>query len=370
MRWIDRCLARLARIESVFGSDVYVDYSHVYVWQANQFGHLLIGVFATLLFGWTLGSYAAGWIAVGALYAGKEAIDAGIALRVQVGVFSLDKREVLSDGLVDFLFVLFGGALVFAADPRATSGLTIFPEFHPAPWVLAVVCGAVLAFFLVVRRPFLARKHAFDKSGLPQLVRLSTFPDAFGERAATVVPRLEGFARRGESAEIGQIVITGDRGSGRSSLAKSIGGDATAMRRKVRYISAGRLIEKRRAGSESVAASEQPHPVGDADLIIVDDLSGDLLGAFGEGRGAVSALIDPDDGGGLSLFELSPRTAEGAPIRDPRPAPQVVWVIDDREAAQQFAEKGLPARFENMKVEKIDLSGRLSTRREAQNQLS
>ena len=268
------------------------------------------------------------------------------------------------------VLVFLGGALVFTADPRATSGLGWFPEFHPASWLLIVACAVVLIFFLTVRRPFLARKAAFDKSGIPQLVRLSTFPDAFGTSAETIVPTIESFAREGGAAGVRQFVITGAPGSGRSSLAKSIGGDATAQRRKVRFLSAGRLIEKRRAGSEPVSAPGQPYAVAEADLVIIDDLSADLLAALGQGEAGVRALVDAPHSKGLSIFELAPLAADGKPLSDPRPLPQLVWVIDDRSSAANFHAVGLAARFPGIRIEKIDLSGQLSARRAAQKRVS
>ena len=360
-----RLLERLAAIDTVFGSDVYVDYSHRYVWQANQFGHLLIGAFATLLLGWGIGRYDLGAAVVLGIYALKEGIDAAIALSLRQSRFSLDRREILADGVVDFSFVALGAAWIVAASPVSHSGW-IEGGLELPTWVLPALLVATLLYFEVVRRPFLARKDAFDRSGLPQLVRLSTFPVRSAETArgseGDWVAAIERFARRGDG-EVRQWVITGDPGSGRSTLGKSIGGDATAQLRKVRYLSGSRLLEKRTVGSEPASAPAQPHAVGEADLVIVDDLPAPFLEALGSGREQVSALVDPKSGQ-RSLFEQSPLGKDGKPVHDPRPLPQIVWIIDDPDAARRFAEDALPARFPEVSVERIELSGRLIARRQ------
>ena len=352
-----RVLERLAAVDTVFGSDVYVDYSHRYVWQANQFGHLLIGAFATLLIGWGIGRYDLGAAVVLGIYALKEGIDAAIALGLRQSDFSLDRREILADGAVDFSFVALGAAWIVAAAPGSGSGWLEGGLTLPS-WALPALLVGTLLFFEFVRRPFLARKDAFDRSGLPQLVRLSTFP------AGTIddPQAIETFARRGEGSG-GQWVITGAPGSGRSTLGKSMGGDATAHQRRVRYLSGSRLLEKRTVGREPVSAPTQPYQLGEADLVIIDDLPSPFLRALGSGGEQISALIDPDAGEGRSIFELSPLDEAGNPVRDPRSLPQIVWIIDDPEAAREFAEQALPARFPEGSIALIQLAGRLSDRR-------
>lgn len=353
-------LRALARIDTVFGSDVYVSYSHQYAWQANQFGHVLIGLGATLFLGWVFSDYLLAFAVVGVVYFVKETLDALIAIKLAENVFPVGKREILFDGAVDFLFVGFGSALAMTADPAArVSDLFLDPDAPPAmaaelaDWLFAAVFLALLAFFLLVRRPYLLTKRAFDKSDMPQLVRLSTFPNNFaGADWRDLVQAIDLFARGGPAAA-GHLVVTGPPKSGRSTLAKAIGGDATAERRMVRYVTASRLMEKRRAGFETPSAYAQPYQVGEADLVIIDDLPVDLLRHPAGAEAAISQLIDVAPG--RSIFEEPIRASEDAPPGGkPRPMPQVVWTIDDPETAREVA-AALPRRFPDRETKLIEL---------------
>ncbi|MFC3231172.1 ATP-binding protein [Marinibaculum pumilum] len=362
-------LRALARLDTVFGSDVYVSYSHEYAWQANQFGHVLIGLAATFAFGWLLSDYLLAFAAVAILYFLKELIDALIAIRLAPGVFPVDRREILLDGLVDFGFVLAGGALAWAADPASMlADLTTAAPAEAgarrelADWLFILFLVLLLAFFMTVRRPCLAAKRAFDKSNLPQLVRLSTFPQNFADDDwPALAAEIAAFASGSGSGTADQLVISGPPDSGRSTLAKAIGGDASACLRKVRYITASRLVEKRRIGFEHPSAPKQPWQLGEAGLVIVDDLPVAFLEAASPAK-AVSRLIDVADG--ETIFEQPLRSdgEAGAAPAALRPLPGIVWVVDDAAAARRLLD-GLQARFPGRRIVAVALQQALAQSR-------
>ena len=111
---VDCVVALLAKNKVVFGSDVYAAYTFEYVWGANQFGHVLIGLFPGLLFVWLTGNSPWGALIVIGVYALKETVDYLIAVRLVENVFKPNVREALLDGVVDWCFVAWGAFIAAA----------------------------------------------------------------------------------------------------------------------------------------------------------------------------------------------------------------------------------------------------------------
>lgn len=273
-------IAWLAKNKTVFGSDVYSAYTFEYVWGANQFGHVLIGLFPGLLVVWLIcGSPWAALIVV-VLYAAKELVDYLIAVRLVENVFQPNIKEALLDGVVDWAFVAWG-AFVAAA---VLGGMALI-------WQILSFAGT-LGFFLLMQRVYLPGKISFDRSGLPKFVRLPTFPEGFdfgmaktdprySQAKAQFAARILEFANGHDTCPVKHLVIAGPRSSGRSTFALAVGGDAASGPRrkkglKVRYVTAAQLHEIANDRFE-VASEERPWCVSEADLLIVDELDPALL---------------------------------------------------------------------------------------------
>lgn len=371
---LDRVLATLARNESVFGSDIYVSYSHEYVWQANQFGHALIGLVPSLILTWLTCSPE--WVLLGvvAVYCVKELIDFLIAVRLTEGVFPVRLREAAADGLADIAFVAGGALIAYTMAPVACVGrFTDLGEAVAATslvgvgsWPALAAFVALVVFFLMVRRIYLKQKRSFDKSGMPQYVRLATFPSNFAVEPhdlPVLAARIAALALG--QARTTQLIITGPAGSGRTTLGLAIGGDATTALRPVRYLSAVRLAEKAQAPFERTPAPTQPHAVAEADLVVVDELAKQVLGT--DPRETLRNLVEAKWSGGITTVFQRPLAAR--PAGDGEPAipagaqpraelPGIVWVVDHESAVPAF-HAALTERFPGATIEVIRLRGPL-----------
>ncbi|MGD9535649.1 MAG: hypothetical protein AB7P52_03475 [Alphaproteobacteria bacterium] len=372
---LDRLLGLLARQDTAFGSDIYVSYTHQYVWQANQFGHALIGLAVVLIASWFSCSPEWALLGVVVIYGLKELIDFLIAVRLAEGVFPVNRREAALDGVTDFGFVALGGLIGYAMAPAACVGRLTGFDAVPAgslasigSWPALGAIVGIVAFFLIARRPYLRKKRSFDKSNLPHFVRLPTFPDNFAVPPGTLPALAERIlALATEAAQTSQIVVTGPARSGRTTLGLAIGGEATAALRRVRYLSATRLAEKAQAPFELESAPEQPYAVGEATLVVVDEIAGPVLS--GDPAAALAEMVEARwHGGTTTVFQrpLAPRPADPLeepaipPGAQPRPTlPAIVWIIDDEVAAPGFL-AALQARFPDAAIELVTLRGPLA----------
>ncbi|MBM3560238.1 MAG: hypothetical protein FJX53_10270, partial [Alphaproteobacteria bacterium] len=153
------------------------------------------------------------------------------------------------------------------------------------------------------------------------------------------------------SGAIRQLVVSGPPASGRTTLALAIGGEATTRRRKVRYLSATRLAEKTAYAWERASDVEQPWQVGEAELVIVDEIPVAMF-AGPDIAAALGALVDCDwNSNRTSVFERpvgacvpQPDGSFPPPAGAVREMPQVVWVVDDQALADRLA-AAIAARF-------------------------
>lgn len=334
-------IALLAKNKVVFGSDVYAAYSFEYVWGANQFGHVLIGLFPGLLFVWLTGNSPWGALIVIGVYALKETVDYLIAVRLVENVFKPNIREALLDGIVDWCFVAWGAFI--AASVLGGMGLW---------WKIGAFAGTFL-FFLLMRLFYLPGKISFDRSGLPKFVRLPTFPEGFVFGVPKTDPayetekrkfaeRILQFAQDDAACTVRHLVIAGPRSSGRSTFAMAVGGDAASgpKRRKdfrVRYVTGAQLREIANDRME-VASKERPWCVAEANLIVVDELDPVLLPLSSEAAAedALNRLVDvaekPCVGEAVFLRGLGTINPNAPPKWIPGPArprekfPRTIWV--------------------------------------------
>lgn len=266
-----------------FGSDVYERYTAAYTWYANQLGHFALGFLGSHIVIWLAPLLIAllGWVgpaltinpfnlAIGivalliVLYVLKEIADYLIAVHLSGGVFPVEPREVMLDGIADTYFVAIGAVLALVSHESWGWAVVIF------------IIGLAIAYAFKAR--YLPGKTAFDRSGLPFYYRL---PNFHGQVDPENVDRVLNFAK-GEKAPQ-HLVIYGARGTGKTTLATGIGCRLTVEEKQVRYITAFKLFEEMAAGTAlasggSKASSNEPWRLDEAEYLIVDDVDTDIVG--------------------------------------------------------------------------------------------
>lgn len=243
MSLLDRLLDKLPA--DFFGSDVFVGYQGTYVWQANQLGHIAIGFIFASVFSWIFDEFqfceflfCVVCSAFVVLYAFKEFIDLRIAKKqAKGGPFELNKGELLCDMAADTWFVASGVSMAAAAH---------FVYW----WGLVAFCVAFLAFF-ALRATFVPARKSLDRAGLPYMFRLCNFPET-GAISCDDVKRIRAFVAGksfGGHPSSPAILVRGDRGTGKTTLAVGIGTEVALHKKKgsylrYRYLTAFSLFER------------------------------------------------------------------------------------------------------------------------------
>ena len=315
-----------------FGSDVFVGYQGSYVWQANQLGHIAIGLIFASILSWIFGYWKFGdcllygVCALGvALYAGKEIIDLAIANRQAQRLFGLNNRELWSDMAADTWFVASGVGMAAAA--------------HALQWWGLAAFGAALLGFVVLWFVFVPAKKSLDRTGLPYMFRLCNFPKSSGInpenvkriRAFVTDKDLDGFPPSPA------ILIQGYRGTGKTTLAVGIGTDVALQKRyggygRCRYLTAFSLFEhgvKNAEGKGSpvdrrtrrLLGTGDPWSLKCAEVLIVDD-------------------VDSDNGvyGGMTPAEILEKLKAHKDVRSLLRCKKTVWVTGTGQFENDEAE--------------------------------
>lgn len=277
-----------------FGSDVFVGYQGTYVWQANQLGHIAIGLILASVLSWAFGHWecddslffalCAGVVAV---YALKELIDLRMAKRQCQDLFKMNERELWYDMAADTWFVASGVGMAAAA--------------HAVHWWGLAAFGVALLAFFALRAVFVPAKRSLDRAGFPYMFRLCNFPKTEGVEERNV-SRILAFItnRKTDGYEPSRaVLIQGYPGTGKSTLAVGIGTEAALHKRngkygRVRYLTAFSLFEpsacegmrqawrlKRR--TRRLLGTGDPWSVECAEVLIIDDVDSDN-GIYGTKR--------------------------------------------------------------------------------------
>ena len=270
-----------------FGSDVFINYQGSYVWQANQLGHIAIGLTYASFFSWVFQHWKFPdfllYLACGAgvmIYLGKEIIDLAIAKRqAQRGLFNLNQRELWCDMVADTWFVASGVGMVAAA--------------HSVNWWGLVAFGIAVLMFWLLARKFVPAKKSLDRAGLPYMFRLCNFPKTEGFNEHNI-HRIQAFIRDKpincfEPSKA--ILIQGHRGTGKSALAVGIATEVALQKRhgkygRSRYFTAFSLFEQGIGTVRSQAApvkrrirrllgTGDPWSENCAELLVIDDVDSD-----------------------------------------------------------------------------------------------
>ena len=240
---------------SLFSSDVYQSYTASYTWTSNQTAHLGLGfILASIALAWFPELRGVWWVLF-VPYFLKELYDAYLTWKINKGPLAIERAEVWWDGVADFTFVSLGVAYALLI----TGGV----------WHHAVFFVALAAAVLVFGARFIPEKRAFDKSKLPYLFRLGTYHCR--NLGADLAGEIDGFFRqRGETRH---LLLHGNPGSGRTTLAVGIGCEAAIRHGYVRYLPFPKLIEEL-GTSGRVSKPSEPWSFDEADILIVDDCPG------------------------------------------------------------------------------------------------
>jgi hypothetical protein len=253
----------------LFGSKDAQDASTLtYTWCADQFGHITLGFILTLLLSVALSvEWAA--IVVAVLITAKEAYDYFSELDRRQGAFPFDSADVLLNCATSCIYTWIGAVLAVVAVRIPVWSLLAAP-------VLIVVSLPIAAYWL-------RRKVALQQSDVPFLYRLANFPKNFGDPDGPgIITDLVTEAH----PQFRHVVLTGPLNSGKTSLAV---GTVTEFGYRVglcRFISLIKLVQTgfspgpemmERPGRHAGTTFQDGRtiwPLGDVDLLVVDDADG------------------------------------------------------------------------------------------------
>lgn len=308
--------------QNFFGSDAFSRSTACYVWLANQFGHLALGVIAAAGPGHAV-AYLSGSpplvpvLVSGLLFLGvyvlKEVADTQIEIEEDPNLpFQLDVFELGDDSKTDTLFVTLG-----------VTGACLWTFFGPAqvpvwPWVaVPFLVGAWLASTCWrAGATVLPCRGRLDASALPGFARLRRFN---GKIASKVFGELRGTTSEGKrrtddeacaeaARDVERFVRDGggvlvlsarDGASGRTFLAVAVGCELVERNKRVRYLTWRSL-------KHSTYEMEQDGalPLAEADAVVVDGCTESLSETVRELRRKVaplpSHLVIVADGGRAS----------------------------------------------------------------------
>ncbi len=269
---------------SLSTSDVYLRYTAVYTWIANQAAHAGLGFFFTSLvmldayrLGWS------GWYWWGMLFLIVPLVkDTGDYLNdacVEGRPFPVYHCELVMDGVADGFFwsagTIFavGVAQLYVAQPAELASVGQY--WLGAGFGISALAGL---FFWYYR----GEKRAFDKSGLLYYYRLPSFSPVHNldldsaKLCRSEVEAIRDFVEPKRQGVVDHLVIGGKSGAGKTTLGLSIGSGLTVRihgSKHVRYLTWAKLIEALPLGdTASKSQATEPWHLNEAAYVIVDDL--------------------------------------------------------------------------------------------------
>jgi hypothetical protein len=227
-----------------YGKEVQTAATYSYLWLADQFGHICIGIivdfFATAVCGGIMKwarlapefKYDTGiWpglllaLAGGAVW---EVCAYRSAVKQATGEFPLDDRLLRDNAIIAAIYIGLGGVLGFA--------------FHLPLVPSALVAAGIVVVAIALAPRWLRQKMIWQKASIPYLFRLA---DAAPNMKKEHAELLQSFIDAGAPpvAHPFQVIIGGPIGSGRTSMAAGIATEFAFKHHKVRYLSLDCLLE-------------------------------------------------------------------------------------------------------------------------------
>lgn len=313
----------------IYGKEVQDATTYSYVWMADQMGHVCLGIIIN--FALTLGSRYAlpclglpatwdnwGGLALGALVVSVWEVSAfRNAVRGATGLFPLDRKLLRDNAVIAAFYMVLGVAIGCVFHLSEFWGVTGFLAF--------VLLGVILA------PPWLRQKIIWQKAAMPYLFRLADVQRTIdGEIARRLQELIDQEAPPQGTPR--QVIIGGPIGSGRTSIAASIGTEFAFKSAKVRYVSMPGLLEFAAQPPESNNADDSgPRNIDywkwrQAQVVIIDDI-GPLIAAREQ------------QAANLAEFEQMLKNGLGA-IAPVLAKCHTVWVIGDLRRAATTGMQG------------------------------
>ena len=306
-----------------YGKEVQSAATYSYLWLADQFGHLCIGIVvnfaATALtglvfvyLGWRESfTYDAG------IWPGLAITIIGVSLwewsayrssvKQATGVFPLDTKLLRANAVIAATYMSLGGLLGFA--------------FHLA-LIWALVISAVVVVLAVLLAPgWLRQKIIWQKASIPYLFRLADAAPNIGSDDAAALQKL---ITDGVPPDIQpyQIVIGGPIGSGRTPMAAGIATEFAFKSNKVRYLGLDCLLEFA-ANSSGGHFPNDPGPTtisywpwSEAQVVVID------------GVGPIISVNEPRREANFDRFQAMLQN-ELHPVAEVLSRCHTVWVLGD-----------------------------------------
>lgn len=280
----------------LLGKEVQNGYTVSYVWMTNQLGHFTLGLLFILLVVWAVEAFhalAAGcspwsvplqsllggagdagclvaprnfWsgymlpvplLALGILV-WKEARDYGIAVSYASGhAFPVDRGDIFKDAATAVWFYGIGVLVAYTSFVAWLCALLVF------------LIGLAISMWPALY--WLSRKTCFQRADLPFLYRLADFNTPFAPAPAANQVEIARFLA-GE-APASHLLVFGDVGSGRTSLAVGIGTEHCFAVRTARYLTWAKFIEEAQPQSPpTMAHGATVWPWPTSDFVVFDDV--------------------------------------------------------------------------------------------------
>ncbi len=263
------------------GKEVQIAATYSYLWLADQFGHVGLGLMlcliatkiAAVVAHVASASGTEQWVgflvtAVGVcLWEYRAYHDATAPLPVP-GPFEADEPMIRRNAVVAALYMVIGAGMGWAFEQQETR-------------TQLAALAALLFVAIVSAKYWVRQKIIWQKAGLPYLFRLSDAQHTIYEKAAEdLTAMIEAVAP--PEAKPQQVVIAGPLGSGRTKLAAGVGTEFAFRDKTVRYVSLDRLLEfadAQRVASNPARFADDlgPNNIGywpwtRAQVLIIDDI--------------------------------------------------------------------------------------------------
>ena len=276
-----------------YGKEVQSAATYSYMWLADQFGHVCVGIIvdfaATVVSGLVVTSIPG----LGGPLKYDTGIGPGLALTIigvslwewsayrssvnqATGLFPLDTRLLAANAFVAAAYMALGGVLAFA--------------FHLSLYPALFLSAAVVVVAMVLAPSWLRQKIIWQKASIPYLFRLA---DAVPTIEKSDALQLQNLINDGAppATKPCQIVIGGPIGSGRTPIVAGIATEFAFQGNKVRFLSLDCLLEFAAHASDG-NYPDDPGPTtisywpwSEAQVVVIDGV-GPVISAVESGREA------------------------------------------------------------------------------------
>ncbi len=284
-----------------YGKEVQSAATYSYLWLADQFGHVCIGIIVDFL-----ATAVSGLIMVlfrpGASLTYNTGVWPGLMITIvavgiwelcayrssvaqATGTFPLDKKLLRDNAMIAWAYMSLGGILGFAFHAP------LFPQ-------ALTICALVVILAIVLAPNWLRQKIIWQRAGIPYLFRLADAIHTINPADASL---LQAFIDQGSPTskpEARQVIVGGPIGSGRTSMAAGIATEFAFKKNKVRYLGFDALLEYAAHATDRMFPDDTGPvnisywPWSEAQVTILDG-----VGPFVAGRG-------PDRGADIQRFEM------------------------------------------------------------------